>query len=306
MLKAMIFFIISFIVVLSLLVFLLLTFKNETTQKNIIAPLVNTVTEQTHTIRSFFATGIDRVIEDSIGQTDGTYSIIVINMKTHEVYSQNPDRIYQSASLYKLWVMANVYQMLNEGTLEKDAVLKDSVENLNRSFQIASSEAELTTGEIHATVIEALTKAITLSDNYSALLLTKKIGVSTLNKFIKTIGLNSSKTGIPPTTSASDIALFYTKLYNHQLISEQSSQEMIDLLKKQAINDRIPKYLPEGIEVAHKTGELGSFKHDAGIVFTPNGDYILVMLSETNDPKIAAEKMAEVSKQIFYHYVKLN
>lgn len=301
--KALGFFIFSLVVLASLCLLLIYTIRREKVQTELISPLVETVSQKTHAIRSLFITGIDKIVFDSLDQAVGTYSIIVINMKNHEVYSQNPDRVYESASLYKLWVMACVYQQLSTGRLNNGESLSDSVEDLNRTFQIASSEAELTTGKISYTVKEALTNMITVSDNYSALLLTKKIGISSLNTFLKQQGLTHSKTGTPPTTTASDIALFYTKLYKHQLTD---SQEMIELLKKQAINDRIPKYLPDGISVAHKTGELDTFKHDAGIVFTQKGDYILVMLSDTNDPAVAAEKMAELSKQIYLHYVKTN
>lgn len=272
----------------------------------ILSPIVESVTQKSRQITSIFTSGIEKVVNNSLDQSDGIYSIIVINLKTHEIYSQNPDRVYESASLYKLWVMAATYQKLHEGKLNKDDVLTDSVEDLNHSFNIASDEAELTGGEIQHTVNEALEQAITLSDNYSALLLTKKIGITQLDSFLKKEGLIHSKTGNPPTTTASDIALFYTMLYNHDLIDPQSSNEMIELLKRQAINDRIPKYLPEEIDVAHKTGELDDFKHDAGIIFTPKGDYILVMLSQTDDPQIASEKMAELSKQIYLHFTEVN
>lgn len=43
---------------------------------------------------------------------------------------------------------------------------------------------------------------------------------------------------------------------------------------KQKINDRIPKFLPKEVVVAHKTGDMDYFEHDVGIVYTPKGDYI--------------------------------
>lgn len=288
-----------------LIILLLFSFHKDNTTKAIVPPAIK-VTPRITLTKSLFSTDIKNIITELLGPDDGTYSILVENMQTHEGYSQNPDRIYESASLYKLWVMAGVYQQLDSGKLEKNKLLSDSVEDLNKSFNIATKDAELTTGEIHATVNDALTNAITFSDNYSALLLTKALGLNSLSTFLKDQQFTSSKIGTPPTTSATDIALFYIKLYNHELINDQSSEEMINILKRQAINDRIPKYLPEEINVAHKTGELDDFKHDAGIVYTPKGDYILVMLSQTKDPQKAAEKMAEISKQIYIYFSSLN
>jgi beta-lactamase class A len=198
--------------------------------------------------------------------------------------------------------MAATYQALSEGKIKKTDVISDSIENLNKSFKIATEEAELKSGPIKTTVGDALEKTITVSDNYSALLLTKKLGLTKINLFLKKEQLTHSQTSLLPVTTASDIALFYFKLYNHQLVNYESSSEMIELLTRQAINDRIPKYLPKNISIAHKTGELDTVKHDAGIVFTPTGDFILVMLSDTDNPKIAAEKMAQLSQQIYLNF----
>ena len=49
----------------------------------------------------------------------------------------------------------------------------------------------------------------------------------------------------------------------------------ISFLKKQQIKDRIPRYLPKDVVVAHKTGLERGIIHDAGIVFTPKGNFFL-------------------------------
>ena len=74
---------------------------------------------------------------------------------------------------------------------------------------------------------------------------------------------------------------------------------MISLLLAQKVNDRISKYLPADIKIAHKTGELETIRNDAGIVFGKKGDYIFVFLSDTANPLNATEQIATLSKQIF-------
>jgi beta-lactamase class A len=103
-------------------------------------------------------------------------------------------------------------------------------------------------------------------------------------------------------TTAKDIASFYKLLYNGKLIDEQSSQQMLEILKRQKLNDRIPKYLPNQTIIAHKTGELDGVKHDAGIVFTPKGDYIIVLMSDTANELVAAEIEANVSKAVWEYF----
>jgi len=268
----------------------------------LISPLVQTVRDSKEQLFSLFASDLDSKVQGVLGENIGTYSIIVTNLKTGESYRQNPERQYYSASLYKLWLMATVYQEMKNGTIKEDDVLEASIPSLNATFKIASEEAELTEGSIKRTVKEALEQSIIISHNYSALLLSKKVGVSKMAAFLKQEGLNNSKVGSPPLTSASDIATFYLKLYRKELVDEKSSEEMLALLKRQALNDRIPKYLPNTTPVAHKTGELYGYKHDAGIVFSTSGDYIIVELSETKNPATAAERMAQISKIVYEYF----
>ena len=47
---------------------------------------------------------------------------------------------------------------------------------------------------------------------------------------------------------------------------------MLELLKAQTLNDKLPKYLPDQVIMAHKAGELDDVSHDAGIVYSPAGD----------------------------------
>ena len=49
----------------------------------------------------------------------------------------------------------------------------------------------------------------------------------------------------------------------------------MELLLGQQVNDRIPWFLPDEVPIAHKTGGLDRFAHDAGIVFAPGGPYLI-------------------------------
>lgn len=292
-----------FIVLLTASLFLSLLFKRHKAT-GIISPLLENASQAEQQFFSLFASGLDRTITTSLRGASGTYSIVVTNLKTGESYRQNPDRKYLSASLYKLWLMGAVYEELKAGTVHEDDTLEADIPSLNDEFSIASEEAELTEGVIKQTVQEALEKAIIISDNYSALLLTHKIGIKKLAAFMTSQGFHKSKLSSPPSTTASDMNAFFLKLYKKELVDEQSSEKMIELLKRQALNDRIPKYLPDLTPVAHKTGELYGNKHDAGIVFTPHGDYIFIALSETKDPVNAAERIAKLSQAVYDYFEK--
>src|SRR5436190_13808262 len=84
-------------------------------------------------------------------------------------------------------------------------------------------------------------------------------------------------------------------------LSKASRERAINVLLQQRFNSMIPAPLPAHASVAHKTGEISTACHDAGIVYLPERDpYILVVLTEvppeTNGRR---ETIAKVSEVVF-------
>ncbi len=231
--------------------------------------------------------------------------IVAINLETGEEAQLNSTKQFPAASLYKLWVMAVVYKQIEEKKISLTTNLSKSVAILNEEFNLDKDTAEKTDGTISETVEEALIKMITISDNYSALLLVDQVGVNTLQKFLDENGLTDShvsRSGSLPETSASDTALFFYKLYNGELANSVTTSSMISLLSKQVLNDKIPNYLPKSLIIAHKTGEIDDYSHDAGIIYTPDTRYILVVLAKSSSRDAANEDIAEISKKIYAYF----
>jgi beta-lactamase class A len=299
---------VSIFIILSTTIFaLLLSNKQDHSHIAIISPLAESIEETYHTVLGDFDSGLKDVVEDSLQGTTGEYAVVIKHMGRGDTFARNEHKEFLSASLYKLWLMATAYKQIQDGVLKPTTLMSDTAESINNRFSIASESAERNEGQIAMTVQEAINRSITFSDNYSALLLTGRVKVSQMNAFLKQEKFTQSKLGTAttePATTAYDIALFYEKLYNKQLISEKASEDMIAILKKQQLNDRIPKYLPQYVQTAHKTGELYGFKHDAGIVYTPSGDYILVVLTDTANPAQAAEITARLSEKVYAYFSK--
>lgn len=248
---------------------------------------------------------LKEVVNNALEGTKGTYGIAIKNLKSGQSYYANEHKVFEAGSLYKLWIMAVVYQQIQDGKLTKDQVFSEDVAILNQKFNIDPDSAEQTEGTVTFTVHDALNQMITISHNYAALLLTEKIKLSSVATFLKENGLAESTVGINsdfPTATPYDIALFFENLYEGKLANQQYTDEMINLLKNQQLNDGLPKYLLDKSKVANKTGEIDLFKHDAGIVFTDKGDYILVVMSESNSPSSAQERIALVSKGVFDYF----
>ena len=69
-------------------------------------------------------------------------------------------------------------------------------------------------------------------------------------------------------------------------LKQQSREEIIRILLAQRFNSMIPAGLPPHATVAHKTGEISTACHDAGIVYLPEREpYIVVILTEFDAEK---------------------
>ncbi len=161
---------------------------------------------------------------------------------------------------------------------------------------------------VNLTLRKILELMITRSDNTAANKVIDLLGYDYINNSFNRLGLADTflkrkmmdfslrKKGVENYTTARDISVILEKLYSKQLVDESSSELMISLLKNQKVNNRIPRFLPKGVIVAHKTGLERGVVHDAGIVFTGKGDYIIcVLVKNVKNFKNAKKLIAQLS-----------
>ncbi len=101
----------------------------------------------------------------------------------------------------------------------------------------------------------------------------------------------------PVTTTAKDLATLFGLMYLNKI---PDSQEMLDIFKRQKINNMIPALLPQNVAVAHKTGDWAPIYHDGGIVYKENAPFILSVFTNSNDPSI----IARISKVAYFQDAK--
>lgn len=96
-----------------------------------------------------------------------------------------------------------------------------------------------------------------------------------------------------------DLAQLYVHIYNGDGLSDDSRDAVIDILKRQTLNSRIPTGLPDGVDVAHKTGSLEGVRNDAGIVYAEQPYVISILSKQLTDGKAAVDAMIEVSSTVW-------
>jgi beta-lactamase class A len=154
------------------------------------------------------------------------------------------------------------------------------------------------------------------SSNLATNLLIEKIGASRALDLMRSLGAyririlrgveddKAYQAGLNNTTTAKDLEIALTALVQGETFKPASSAKMIEILKAQEFNEKIPAYLPKGTPVAHKTGDITGIHHDAAIVYPPGppgqAPYVLVVLTHGyQDEKQANQVIAEISRIVW-------
>lgn len=242
-----------------------------------------------------------------LAEKQGDYAIYVKDLKPEGKRNVciNCREVFESASLYKVFLMAAVFEAVSEGKFDMDTEIGAKLSHLDavlgsRDFGYEDFDASETIGH---TVTEALARVAAFSDNYAAILLAEKVGWARVQLVADNIGATHTSIKNPISTSAEDIGLLLEKLYKGEVVSLESSEQILDLLSKSQMNNRIPAKLPEGLKIAHKTGELAGVRNDAGIVFLEGNPYLIVEMSKNlRGEDEGVENLAEISRIVYDYY----
>jgi beta-lactamase class A len=160
---------------------------------------------------------------------------------------------------------------------------------------------------------ELIRRMIVRSSNLATNLLIERIGASRATDLMRSLGAmriqvlrgvedeKAFKAGFNNTVTAKDLEIALTALAKGETFSAASNAKMIEILKAQEFNEKIPAYLPKGTPIAHKTGDITGIHHDAAIVYPPGeAPYVLVVLTRGyQDEKDANQAIAEISRLVW-------
>ena len=131
----------------------------------------------------------------------------------------------------------------------------------------------------------------------------RELGADSINVLRGVEDLKAYRKGLSNSTTARDLLVIFEHLSSGTLISEEANKEMLDILKDQVFNDMISAKLPEGTEVAHKTGWITNVHHDSGIVYISKDEgYILIFLSKNAPDREAVLEAAATISEMIYNY----
>jgi beta-lactamase class A len=248
-------------------------------------------------------------------------AVALRDLGTGLTFEHHADRWFHAASTIKIAILLGVYGAIHEGRLVAQS--RVHVRNRFRSawdgspFRVARERDA--NGEVHQhvgstmRVSELALHMIATSSNLATNLLLDLVGVETVQRSLASLGVTgvdvrrgvederAFEHDIINRVTAGGLAALLGTIAEERAFSVELSRQMVDVLHAQEFKSGIPARLPKAVRVAHKTGEISTVAHDAGIVYPPDrAPYVLVVLTEwAPDDGGRSPTIAEVSKTIY-------
>jgi beta-lactamase class A len=234
----------------------------------------------------------------------GSTSAVVVIVQTGAWASLDAAQSLPAASLFKLPLLVEVLAAEDRGQLDADQRLEIRPED----WTDGSGVLQARVGD-RLSVRELTRLMIQESDNIAALVLLDAVGVANTNATAEGLGLHATRlvdhrggdTG-EHTTSAADMAQLLVGLAAGQVINQRVSEAALALLELKQSISWLGDGLPFWVKVAHKWGDLPEARNDAGVVFTPRGSYVAVVMTQGGLPEESANVIARVSR-VGYDYL---
>lgn len=237
-------------------------------------------------------------------------------------WSYNADNWFHAASTMKLAVLLGVFRQVALGSLALDSPVHvrnrfTSIVNREPYMLELSRDADPDVyGQLGKTltVHELSYQMITTSSNLATNLLVELIGIDTIQRALDEMDIDGIRVlrgvedqaafeaGLNNETTANGLVKLLRIIAEGHAWSPETSSQMMDIMLDQQYRSGIPAGLPKAARVAHKTGNISTVHHDAGIVYLDERKpYILVVLTQFEAETGRSTAVADISRDIYAH-----
>lgn len=244
---------------------------------------------------------------------------------TETSWSYHGDRWFHAASTIKVAVLLGLFRAAEQ----KHFRLSDRLHVRNRFFSAADGGVYRipSTSDSNEQVHRAIGKLMRLrelaehmistSSNLATNLLLDLVGVDFVNQTLVSCGIRgvdlrrgvedeaAFEAGINNRITSDGLVSLFRIMEDRSCFGDEACEEMISILRKQAFRSGIPAGVPgdirEETQFAHKTGDISTVTHDAGIVYLPDrSPYVVAILTEWQpDASGRRETIAQLSRAVF-------
>ena len=240
-------------------------------------------------------------LEARIARHHGIVGLALLDPRTAETLAIRGDETFPTASTIKVPIMVTLFHRVQGGRLHLD----DPIIMVEADQMAGSGILRFFKAPHQLLLQDAAEFMIAQSDNTATNLVIDKLGIRTVNNYADSLGLAHTRlwakvfqrgaTTIAPDSSAKyglgvttplEMAKLLSMIYRGEAVSPEASKQMVSMLEHQAwgVNE-IPRYLPAGVRVAHKTGSDDATRSDVAIVYSKARDFVLVIYTKENTDK---------------------
>ena len=235
-------------------------------------------------------------------------------------WAYNGDQYFHAASTMKLAVLLGVFRQVERGELSLDS----PVHIRNRFTSIVNQQPFMldlgrdADPDVYGhlgrtlTIRELAYWMITKSSNLATNLLVEIVSVPTIQHALDELEIDGIRilrgvedqaafdAGLNNEVTANGLLKLLRLIADGRAYSKKSSDEMLNIMLEQQFRSGIPAGLPKAVRVAHKTGNISTVHHDAGIVFVEDRKpYALVILTQFAAENGRGAAVADVSRDIY-------
>ncbi|TVQ09390.1 MAG: serine hydrolase [Balneolaceae bacterium] len=271
----------------------------------------------------------DAFLDEAAG--NALFSVAVHDADGAELYARNAGRQVASASVIKIPILAELMRMVDGNELSLDetyTMTSGDIVGGSGELQHAGPGGEYT--------LEYLAREmIRVSDNTATNIIIRRIGMERINRLMAELDMDQTvlarymmdfqaiEEGRQNYTSAADMNRVLLAIMGHHLqgsdlmsrdwitedssnvspvstefLSASSRELVLDMLTGCADKTLIPRYLPDSIHVAHKTGTLTYVRGDSGIIFGEKPVIVTIFAEDFGDLETAEEQIGEIARLI--------
>lgn len=234
--------------------------------------------------------------------------IFLLDLETGGYLNLGGSDTLAAASTIKLPVAVAFFQDFDAGKIRLDEQLTLTAKDI----AAGSGEMQYKPPGTKFTVLETITKMMTISDNTATNMIINRLGgAEVLNQRFRAWGLTSTaiQNRLPDiegtnTSSARDMANLLAMVAQGDLISMGGRDRLLQIMQRTTTNSLLPKGLGQGATIAHKTGNIGSLLADVGLIDLPTGKrYIAaVIVKRPRENQQAQELIRQVSRAAYQYF----
>ena len=229
---------------------------------------------------------LDQQVKNKVGSFKGRVSLFAKNLDTGQTYTLNGDERVRTASTIKIAVMVEAFARVAEGRAKwTDEVVLTKEKKYGGSGILY----ELSDG-LRLTLRDAVNLMMLVSDNTATNLVLEVLTTDAVNARMESLGFNQikimrkvgsggeSKAGKDPdnkrfglgSATPREMVLLLEKLERGEVVSNATSKEMIDLMKREQVRYAIGRSL-WNVPIASKYGALDRLRSSIGIIYSKKG-----------------------------------